>query len=277
MSSPRHRSTFLASLALAAAVSLATGLWPASATPGGGDSSCADRLGVATSPPAAVLSGEFRVLSWNLQKASQVNWAEDLAAVGADVELAFLQEATTSAPIEETLPGQLSTAFAPGYRGSDLQTGVLTLSKVPAMMECDLQAMEPWLGTPKATAVTEFALPGGRERLLAINTHSVNFALGLEDYSAQLAQLDRLLRQHTGPVVIAGDFNTWRSARLQLLEKLMGEHGLTGIGFEPDLRSTFMGQPLDHIFIRGLEADAARAVPVDTSDHNPLLVTLRLP
>lgn len=269
-----HKLLFLA-LLLATGVSLAASLWPEPGVPEGNPQTCALGLGETASGNRASIDGQFSVLSWNLQKSIRPDWRQDLARLGGETELAFIQEAARSAGIEAVLPAR-SAAFAAGYRTNELETGVLTLSQTPALLECDLQAMEPWLGTPKAIAVTEYPLTGRDERLLTINIHAVNFTLGLEDYQAQLGQLDEVLKSHAGPAIVAGDFNTWRAGRRHALESLMNRHKLTGVHFEPDHRSRFLGEPLDHIFIRGLTASAPRTIPVTSSDHNPLLVSLRL-
>ena len=57
----------------------------------------------------------------------------------------------------------------------------------------------------------------------------------------------------------------------------MAEHDLSPVTFMPDLRTTVFGNALDHILVRGLQTASAVAIPVDSSDHNPLLVRLRLP
>ena len=55
----------------------------------------------------------------------------------------------------------------------------------------------------------------------------------------------------------------------------MREHGLAPIVFQPDLRTTAFGRALDHIYVRGLQAEFAQVLPVSSSDHNPLLARLR--
>lgn len=275
---PRKHSIFLAGLTLVAGASLGAGIWPAPSPAGADPAACVQQLGTLPGGGAeASLGSEFEVLSWNLQKASRAEWRRDLENLGDGIELTFLQEATTEAAIADALPGRAGEAFAPGYQNEKLHSGVMTLSQVAPLVECDLQTIEPWLGTPKAVSVTQYSLAERPERLLAINIHAVNFALGLEDYRGQLAQLATLLDSHSGPAVVAGDFNTWREARQLALFEVMQRHGLHGLDFEPDHRSTFFGQAVDHIFIRGLEASAPRAIPVTSSDHNPLLVSLRLP
>lgn len=238
---------------------------------------CTTGLGAATAVEGQLLGDELQIISWNIQKAGSSDWAQDLQRLAPEVQLAFIQEASMQAGIAASLPATSHQSFAQGYRRGELVTGVMTLSRGQASLECDLTALEPWLRTPKATVVTEFPLAGRHERLLAINIHAVNFTLGLESYRAQLAALDNLLQNHSGPVLLAGDLNTWSGDRLDMVTTFTDRHGLTPVRFKPDLRSRVFGRALDHIFIRGLEAGTASVVEVTSSDHNPLLVSLRIP
>ena len=86
--------------------------------------------------------------------------------------------------------------------------------------------------------------------------------------------LRALLDRHEGPVIVAGDLNTWSGSRQALVDTFMQEHGLGSVTFEPDLRTTAFGRALDHIYVRGLRASDARVIPVSCSDHNPLRVRL---
>jgi endonuclease/exonuclease/phosphatase (EEP) superfamily protein YafD len=222
------------------------------------------------------LSGQLDILSWNIQKSSNTGWDRDLAELSGGVNLAFIQEASIQARIPEVLAGPLYQEFAQGYTTPEYETGVMTLSSSSPSLSCRFTSWEPWLGTPKATSVTEFPLAGRAERLLAINLHAVNFAWGLEDFRQQFRALKDLLARHRGPVILAGDLNTWSQERQALVDEFTTEYGLAPVAFNPDLRSTVFGRALDHIYIRGLHTLAARVVPVATSDHNPLLVKLAL-
>lgn len=222
------------------------------------------------------LSDQLEILSWNIQKASNTGWARDLAELSGGVNLAFIQEASIQARIPEAVQGSLYQAFAQGYTTSDYETGVMTLSSSSPSLRCQFTSWEPWLGTPKATSVTEFPLAGRPDRLLAINVHAVNFALGLEEFRQQFRALIDLLARHKGPVILAGDLNTWSEDRQALVDDFTREYGLAPVAFKPDLRSTVFGRALDHIYTRGMHTIAARVVPVATSDHNPLLVRLAL-
>jgi endonuclease/exonuclease/phosphatase (EEP) superfamily protein YafD len=150
----------------------------------------------------------------------------------------------------------------------------MTVSSSSPSVHCNLTSWEPWLGTPKATSITEYPLQGREDRLLTINLHAVNFTLGLVNFQAQFEALTDVLTQHQGPVILAGDLNTWSGKRQALVDNFMRQHGLDAVAFEPDLRTTTFGNALDHIYVRGMRTESARVIQVSTSDHNALRVRL---
>ncbi|AQA20003.1 hypothetical protein BST95_18885 [Halioglobus japonicus] len=237
--------------------------------------SCGLRLGQEEAQVGQALSGHLDILSWNMQKASNAGWAEDLASMASDVHLAFLQEASVQADI----PGKLDErdiyqAFTQGYSTESLHTGVMTLSSHSPSLSCNFSSMEPWLGTPKTATVTEHPLLDSDERLLAINLHAVNFTFGIEDLEKQLRPLAGLLARHNGPAILAGDFNTWSEDRQALVDRVLARHGLAAVEFQDDQRTTFFGRPLDHIYVRGLSVEHTEVIPVESSDHNALRARL---
>ena len=237
---------------------------------------CGSAFGQQTIREGQPLREELEILSWNIQKASNTGWAEDLAIISADIDLAFIQEAALQARIPQVLPDNLHQAFARGYTTDSLETGVMTLSTSLPSGECKLTSWEPWLGTPKATSITEFPLLGREDRLLAVNLHAVNFTFGVETLQGQLEALSDVLSNHRGPIILAGDLNTWSDQRNSLVEGFMLYHGLAAVAFEPDLRTTSFGHALDHIYVRGMRSEYAKVFPVSSSDHNPLRVRLSL-
>lgn len=238
--------------------------------------SCLSVLGQDASLESRQLSSNLEVLSWNIQKGSNAGWAKDLVSVSRDIDLVFIQEASLQAKIPSVIPAGLHSVFAAGYSTATLETGVMTLSSESSSSSCMLTSIEPWLGTAKATSITEFPLQGREDRLLAINLHAVNFDLGLQSLQMQLGALTDVLLNHPGPVILAGDLNTWSDTRQAFVDNFMGEHGLRPVTFEPDLRTTAFGNALDHIYVRGLRTEDAQVIPVSTSDHNPLRVRLAL-
>lgn len=237
---------------------------------------CADHLGQLPVAEGQVLSGPLDILSWNIQKASNDGWLEDLLELGAGAHLTFIQEAAIHAQLGEIRPtGPLYQSFSQGYTTESLSTGVMTLSTHAPTMQCNFSRVEPWLGTPKTATVTEHALEGRDDRLLAINLHAVNFTLGVADLQEQLRPLSTLLASHKGPAILAGDFNTWSVSRQQAVDQMLAGLGLRPVIFQPDLRTTTFGKALDHIYVRGLETEYAEVIPVSSSDHNALRARFR--
>ena len=151
---------------------------------------------------------------------------------------------------------------------------MLTISNVAPFAQCNLSAREPWLRTDKATVITEYALDGLSETLLVVNVHAVNFTFGLGAFEAQIGAAADVIGRHRGPVIFTGDFNTWRQGRLALVSALVAENGLRPVDFERDARKRFLGKPLDHVYVRGLDVEAAVTWDTETSDHNPMGVWL---
>jgi len=112
--------------------------------------------------------------------------------------------------------------------------------------------------------------------LLVINIHGVNFSLGMQELRRQMAAAGSIIAAHQGPVLFSGDFNTWRGGRLRLVNDTLGNLGLEALEYDADHRKRFLGWPLDHIYVRGLDAVTATTYDVDSSDHRPMRVELRL-
>ena len=76
-------------------------------------------------------------------------------------------------------------------------------------------------------------------------------------------------------MIFGGDLNTWSDRRQAPLDALTNELELTPVSFSPDHRTSRFGRPLDHIYVRDLTWQSSETVQVETSDHNPLIVTLQ--
>ena len=254
--------------------------------------------------PAKPIDHEFALLTWNIEKGQDASWIFDLTHHLPESDILLFQEAALEVGEEQlSLPAKRRFAqyFAPGYQQGDRRTGVVTASRWPAVGDCALTAQEPWLGTPKATSVARFQLapvesaqperddgPNSEQgvfvnglktesqTLLIVNVHAINFALGLDAYTAQFEAIGRVINDHRGPLIVGGDFNTWSEQRTQWLEGFLGQFGLAGISFDPDYRTAIFSRPIDHVYVRGLEVISSRVIQVDTSDHNPLWIRVKL-
>ena len=202
--------------------------------------------------------------------------------------LVFLQEAT--AELLDSMP--MTGYFALSWQYPLLErsaTGVLTLSQVAPTRSEVMQTRwrEFFLATPKVALATEYPLSNGA-RLLAVNVHCLNFERwGTLKLRAQLTALKVLVAKHTGPVLLAGDFNTWNQRRLRLVKDLARELQLVEVGEFPgnlktgDRQSAVLNWllgidrtlPLDRIYYRGLSPLSATVLPFTSSDHRALQVT----
>ncbi len=261
-------------LALLFSLLLASSLWASDDSESQG---CAQSLGMPFATDHKGFKQKLNVLVWNIEKAGNPGWDADLNSLGGRSDLLLIQEASMQAGIVTALPQPLYQAFAAGYTTKKQSTGVLTLSSVEPSLQCNLTAWEPWLGTPKATNITEYPIAGLKQRLLVINIHAVNFSMGLDEFNAQVHALAPLLSQHRGPLIVAGDFNTWSNNRTESLETFMLNHQLSPVSFSPDQRTLIWDKPLDHVYLRGLNLLDASAVEVESSDHNPLMITVEVP
>ena len=56
----------------------------------------------------------------------------------------------------------------------------------------------------------------------------------------------------------------------------MAQYDLHAVPLQSDQRVRFLGQPLDHVFSRGVQILTANVLAVKSSDHNPILLEFRI-
>jgi len=238
---------------------------------------CGNQLvGSSRSAQGELDSSDIRMVNWNIQKGGDPQWTTDLATFQGDPDLMILQEAPLDSIAWDVASADQYHSFAPGYRTSRALTGVMTVSAVEPLTQCNFVSVEPWLRSPKATVITEYGLTGTDQTLVVINIHAMNFTFGAHDFRQQIRQALSALNEHAGPILLSGDFNTWSGRRSKTLNEITDSLGLEKLDYDEDHRKRFLGQPLDHIYVRGLEVLEATTRKVGSSDHNPMSVHLRL-
>jgi endonuclease/exonuclease/phosphatase (EEP) superfamily protein YafD len=225
----------------------------------------------------------LKALIWNIKKAQFVNWKEEFQKFSEGQDLILIQEAFNKELFTSTLSSiegflwNMGVSFL--YRSyGDTPTGTIVGSTVePTQVEVKHSPdLEPVVSTPKAITVVRYPVQQKNEELLVISVHGIN----VHTTGAFMRQMDdavEAIRNHSGPVVFAGDFNTWNASRSGYLKKLCDELNLKDVEFiNGHLRMKFRGYYLDHIFVRGVEVKHAEVKASNGSDHQPLFLELEI-
>jgi endonuclease/exonuclease/phosphatase (EEP) superfamily protein YafD len=218
----------------------------------------------------------IKLVVWNIAKAGKPDLAQDLTHLADNNDLILIQEATNGPTISSSLdPLCFGKSFAKSfiYDYSSEATGVLTAwnSRPTKTDFLRSSAREPLLGSPKMILLNWFKIPGRKEELLVANVHAINF-VNIEMFRQQMVDLFARLVTHRGPMIVAGDFNTWSAKRTKILLQLAKQIRLEEMSFHPDFRTKTFGYALDHAFYRGLIPTSGE-VPsnITSSDHAPIL------
>ncbi|WP_341658802.1 endonuclease/exonuclease/phosphatase family protein [Vibrio sp.] len=216
-------------------------------------------------------NGQLNLLVWNIYKQNRGNWQQSLQSFAKDKHLVLLQESRLTVELKNWLKSQRWYSYqVDAFEIFDTSVGVLSLSQTTPQKACAYTELEPWLRLPKSALYTTYPLSNG-QLLAVINIHAVNFTYGTQEYQNQLDTLIGLVEQHSGPVIVAGDFNSWSEARIAVIEQALNQLGLIEANYSPDNRTQFItGHALDHVFYRGLNFIRAEAPITDASDHNPI-------
>jgi endonuclease/exonuclease/phosphatase (EEP) superfamily protein YafD len=215
----------------------------------------------------------IHVVSWNIAKGSLQDWHGDLQHLTHNADLALIQEAKLEHYMHQVMPDSC-WAFAPGYRRHNHTTGVMTIARAETIQRSAHRHREPFTLLPKAALITEYRLKDRDDTLLVANVHAINFTPGTGHFRRQLHAVVAPLEHHRGPIILSGDFNTWRGKRQRILEELIGYLGLHTASYDQDHRRCSFGFALDHLFYRGLHHKSGIVSRVFSSDHNPISVVL---
>lgn len=228
------------------------------------------------SPDRSLATDGFSVLSWNIHKGVEKGFHADLSDLSQDIDLLLLQETALSDELERWLELDFSKwLLAVAFEKQGTKIGIMAASKATSLSYCAFQEPEPLFIIPKMMLVSTYPLSDTDRRLLVVNAHMVNFTVTSEIVRKQLAEIAEIIKKHDGPVIVAGDFNTWNSERESTVNGAMNRLNLQPVTFSPDNRSIFMNRTVDSIFYRGLEVTDSNSLLVDSSDHNPLRVSFK--
>jgi endonuclease/exonuclease/phosphatase (EEP) superfamily protein YafD len=228
---------------------------------------------------------ELVVVSWNLAKPRTEQAFAQVEELSADhqAQLLAFQESTQGL----RLPEHLGSHFVRSH-GTHGVTSAASVQPTTAEGIAS-RSRELRVATRKMALITTYPLPDGRSVLLA-NVHALNFDRHGRRFTQQMQDLAWRIKEHSGPILFCGDFNTWNAGRLQILCGVVESMGL--IEIEPSKGSgrrghagvlgnrilgVDTGMHLDRLFQRGMELlEAHWLEDYDISDHVPLLARLQI-
>ncbi len=219
----------------------------------------------------------FTVLSWNSHRGGHEDWNRDLVTLGSGADIILLQEAALEPALDTQFDlGANQWLMATAFELDQKEIGVMSAARVVPQAFCVAREPEPLFKIPKIGLAAAYPLAGLETSLLVVNIHIVNYTINVDAVQRQIGALEQIVRAHQGPVIVAGDFNTWNDEREQLVYQKMIDLGMNQVAFEPDHRVSFFNHKVDGVFYRGLEVMKSLSHQVESSDHNPLEVHFRL-
>ncbi len=228
----------------------------------------------------AILPDSFGVLCWNVYKKNS-NHPKFKTFLQNKVEkevvdIILFQEANFCNDKQFELP-DFSYNAAANLEFKNKFYGVLTASRVESVnVKAYLsKARESIFGSHKSLLLSSYSFGDGIT-LLILNVHAINFREN-KIYNKEIERFIALIETHKGPMILAGDFNSWNSSRMKKLKKVTEKLSLQSVRFEEiDKVKSFMGKTLDFIFYRELELVESKVVDEHRlSDHNPLFAKFK--
>jgi len=215
-------------------------------------------------------------LNWNIYKGNGDRWQQDLSGFAENHDVMTIQEAV----LDKALTGLLDEhdmnwEMSPAFRLKGAAAGVMTAATSDAVHSCGFKVSEPLIRVPKAALISYYAIIGSNENLLVANIHAINFTPGVTAYRQQLQQLYEAIVHHNGPMIVAGDFNSWSQQRMEQMHLLTKKLALSEIEYSVNNKTHIFGNAIDHVFYRKLELVSNHVWQVSSSDHNPISVKFR--
>ncbi|MFV8258337.1 endonuclease/exonuclease/phosphatase family protein [Bdellovibrio bacteriovorus] len=235
-------------------------------------------LKIGEAPKLPLAPSQFDIFVWNVYKGQKAHlFEQDFKRLGENKDFIFLQEAL----LDQRMPAMWRSDFSAyewhlaqsfHYKKDLSSTGVAIGSKLTPHSVDFIRAKTRelfWL-TPKLTLFSEYSF--GEKKALFVCTHVLNFVT-LKAFTSSLYEIAEKIARFDGPVVLAGDFNTWNFKRYMIMKSIFRDLGLEHLDLEDDGRIL----KLDHVFVRGFEVVKAKVHhTIVSSDHFPLEITLKL-
>lgn len=233
--------------------------------------------------PAQELNpNKINVMVWNQYKGKNSSWRSEYTRLSKNQDVLILQEASIDKKMVKAYASNRNqyTIFAASfvYRWKNRATGVASSANVPASSYIAQRSrgVEIAGGTPKMILFATYPLAGRQEELMTVNIHALN-SVTWQTLAVQILDALRIVKEHHGPVVFGGDFNTWSKAKMNYLKHAMQKAGMEEVHFaHSERKMKVFGRELDHVFTRGVNISDAVVEKTGGSDHQPLFLTLQV-
>ena len=217
----------------------------------------------------------LNVLCWNTAKLTlKSSYQDTLNAIVSenDIDLFLLQEVKKELTQELDMY-EYSYVLSPNIETKKHVFGVMNAFKISCEEEMSLLTKKRELAyiTHKVTLMTMHKI-SDRKKLLIVNIHAINFVSNAAFHS-ELKSIMLNIKSHKGPMIVAGDFNTWNVKRVEMLKEFIEELSLKEVGFGKDSKvKKVFSNCLDYIFYRGLELVDSKVIDTKKiSDNNPIM------
>ncbi|MFT6069803.1 MAG: endonuclease/exonuclease/phosphatase (EEP) superfamily protein YafD [Bacteriovoracaceae bacterium] len=224
----------------------------------------------------------IKILVWNMYKGQNESWQNDFKSLAEDRDILLLQEMYLDekmmSSFEEDADHQYHLATSFIYRKGQIRTGVTSASKIKASNVFYQQSVvrEPVINTPKMVLFTTYPIAGSDKDLLTINIHAINF-VSTEGLARQIKDVEEVMQTYDGPIVFAGDFNTWSPGKFNFVRMMAVRNNLKEVKFSNDQRMIKFGLPLDYVFYRGLELKSETVWgELEGADHKAMEVVFKV-
>lgn len=228
----------------------------------------------------------INVLIWNVKKAEKETWKKEFLDLGKNKDLFVLQEGYDDRNFIRTtlsFPGlrwDMGKSFTYVLYDNHATGTVLGSKAAPSLVFArHTKDLEPVTLTPKTLTVAKYPVAQRLHELLVISVHGINFT-GFEAFQNNLNQIKSIVAAHTGPVIVAGDFNTRTQERMDAMKAIMKSLRLKTVVWkngDQRMKAYLTPHYLDHGFVRGLTVKAAKVFGASTgSDHKPMTLHVRV-
>lgn len=225
----------------------------------------------------------LKVLTWNMYKGDMPSWSGDYVRLARGMDILLLQELYLS-------PEMLFTFFGDVGRGYHMAASFIDTKKLDAASGVGIASYakpvnafwqrshykEPFIRTPKMALFNEFAIKDYDKTLMTVTIHAINF-VSARKLKHMLVEIEKVLAKHDGPIVYAGDFNTWSKKKTRYMHESIRRLGMDEVHFAKDGRMKTFGKVLDYVFVKGFNVNKSIVYgDVKGSDHKAMEVHLSL-